>query len=105
MNVALKPGKFIPKVSKRRNVNPFTREEASIFLSAVRRHAPRYYPLFLCALRTGMRLGELLALQWGDVDFRGRFILVQRNYTHGHITTPKSGEARRVDSSRNSHKH
>jgi integrase len=82
VNVALKPGKYMPKVSKRRNVNPFSREEASIFLAAVRPHAQRYYPLFLCALRTGMRLGELLPLHWGDIDFCGRFILVQRNYTH-----------------------
>lgn len=52
MNVALKPGKFLPKVSKRRQVNPFTREEVSIFLAAAECHAPRYYPLFLCAVRT-----------------------------------------------------
>ena len=100
VNVALKPGKFLPKVSKRRQVNPFTREEVSIFLAAAQRHAARYFPLFLCAARTGLRLGELLALQWGDLDFKGRFLLVQRNYTHGQVTTPKSGEVRRVDMSR-----
>ena len=100
VNVALKPGKFLPKVSRRRKVNPFTREEASIFLAAAKRYALPYYPLFLCALRTGLRLGELLALQWGDLDFRGRYLLVQRNYTHGQVTTPKSGEVRRVDMSR-----
>src|SRR6185312_9174865 len=100
VNVALKPGKFLPKVSKRRQVNPFTREEVSIFLATAQRHAARYYPLFLCAVRTGLRLGELLALQWGDLDFQSRFLLVQRNYTHGKVTTPKSGEVRRVDMSR-----
>ena len=100
VNVALKPGKFLPKVSKRRQVNPFTREEVSIFLATAQRHAARYFPLFLCAARTGLRLGELLALQWGDLDFQGRFLLVQRNYTHGKVTTPKSGEVRRVDMSR-----
>ena len=61
---------------------------------------PRYYPLFLCAVRTGLRMGELFALQWGDNDWQGRFIEVQRNYTHGKVTTPKSGESRRVDMSR-----
>ncbi len=30
----------------------------------------------------------------------GRFIEVQRNYTHWKVTTPKSGESRRVDMSR-----
>jgi integrase len=70
VNVALKPGKFLPKVSKRRQVNPFTREEVSIFLATAQRHVARYFPLFLCAARTGLRLGELLALQWGDSTSR-----------------------------------
>src|SRR5262249_57177234 len=56
-------------------------------------------PLFLCALRTGLRLGELLGLQWGDVDFHGRFVEVRRNLVAGRITTPKSGRTRRVDMS------
>ncbi len=45
-------------------------------------------------------MGELLALQWDDIDWQSRFIDVQRNYTHFRITTPKSGESRRVDMSR-----
>ena len=100
VNVALKPGKFLPKVSERRSINPLTREEVAAFLEMVRQRAPRYYPLFLCAVRTGLRMGELLAIQWCDLDFHGRFIEVQRSYTHWRITTPKSGESRRVDMSR-----
>jgi integrase len=61
---------------------------------------PRYYPLFLCAVQTGLRMGELLALQWDDIDWHGRFIEVRRNFTHFKLTTPKSGESRRVDMSR-----
>lgn len=37
----------------------------------------------LCALRTVLRLGELVALQWGDIDWNGRFIEVQRNLVQG----------------------
>jgi len=99
VNPALRPGKFLPKVSKRRAINPLTREEVAGFLESVKDKAPRYYPLFLCAVRTGLRMGELLALQWGDLDYHGRFIQVQRNYTHWKVTTPKSGESRRVDMS------
>lgn len=99
VNPALKPGKFLPQVSKRRSVNPFTRQEVATFLEAVQSHAPRYHAFFLCAVRTGMRLGELIALQWGDIDFHGRFIEVQRNCALGRIGTPKSGESRRVDMS------
>ena len=99
MNPALKPGKFLPRISKRKGINPLTRDEVATLLATVKMHAPRYYPLFLCAVRTGLRQGELLALQWGDLDFRSRFILVQRNYSRGRISTPKNGESRRVDMS------
>jgi len=99
VNPALKPGKFLPKGSKRKAINPFTSEEVALFLKVTGQHIPQYYPLFLCAVRTGLRMGELLALQWSDLDFNGRFIDVQRNYTRGQVTTPKSGEARRVDMS------
>jgi hypothetical protein len=51
-----------------------------------------------CALRTGMRLGELLGLQWGDIDFQGRFIEVRRSLVEGgRIELPKNGKIRRVD--------
>lgn len=61
------------------DIQPLTREEAAEFLKAAREHAPREHPLFLCALRIGMRLGELLALRWGNIDFAGRLIEVRRN--------------------------
>ncbi len=99
VNPALKPGKFLPKVSKRRGINPLTREEVAILLDIARHRSPRYSTLFLCAVRTGLRLGELLGLQWDDLDYHGRFIEVQRNYTRGRVSTPKSGESRLVDMS------
>ena len=99
VNPASKPGKFLPKVSKRRGINPLTREEVAVLLNTVKDRAPRYSPFFLCAVRSGLRLGELLALQWADLDYHGRFIEVQRNYTRGRVSTPKSGESRRVDMS------
>ena len=99
VNPALKPGKFLPKISKRRGINPLTREEVATLLGTAKAKASRYYPIFLCAARTGLRMGELLALRWEDLDFRGRFLQISRSYTHWKITTPKSGESRRVDMS------
>ena len=43
--------------------------------------------------------GEALALQWGDIDFNGRFIQVRRSVVRGVVSTPKSGKSRRVDMS------
>jgi integrase len=62
---------------------------------------PRWAPWVLCALRTGLRLGELLALEWGGVDFHGGF-LVQRNFAKGIMTSPKTHQRRRVEMSADS---
>ena len=93
-------GRFIKQKDHKTDVNVLTRDEVRVFLETVAERSPRYYPFFLCALRTGMRLGELLALEWGDVDFRGGFIEVRRAYVKGQITTPKNGKSRRIDMSR-----
>jgi len=85
---------------------PLAREEAEAFLESAQEFCPRYYPLFLTALRAGLRRGELVALRWGDIQFglseedSNRYILVQRNYVYGQFTTPKSKKPRRVDLSR-----
>jgi integrase len=53
--------------------------------------------LVLTAAFTGLRMGELLALQWRDVDFAGDAIRVRRSYNaHGGLGTPKSGKVRSV---------
>ena len=98
-NPASRLGRLIKVKDCKADVKPLTREEAQALLEAVGQHYPRYYPFFLCALRTGARLGELLGMEWGDVDFRGGFIEITRAYVKGRITTTKSGKSRRVDMS------
>lgn len=52
--------------------------------------------LYACAALGGLRKGELIALQWRDVDLTGHRIIVRRNLSAGEITTPKSGRVRVV---------
>ncbi len=52
--------------------------------------------LFLTAAMTGLRLGELLALRWRDVDFVTQTMRVTASYTAGTLGTPKSGLGRAV---------
>lgn len=46
-----------------------------------------------------MRLGELLGLKWGDIDWNQKFIRVERSYKRGLFDKTKTGKARRVDMS------
>lgn len=97
-NPALRMGRHLRRGDEAKTViQPLTRDEAAHLVSVAREHFPRWHPWLLCALRTGLRLGELLALSWDDIDFNGRFILVQRNLVRGTLTTPKSHQRRRVD--------
>jgi len=97
-NPAARTGKLIKK-GKAKEIFPFTWDEKATFEKAMQQYFPRYYSLFLTALRTGMRLGELIALRPGDLDFNGGFIEIRRAFSRGRLTTPKSGKSRRVDMS------
>jgi integrase len=53
--------------------------------------------LITVAAYTGLRLGELRALRWGDIDWAGATIRVNRNHPcHGAEKAPKSGKVRSV---------
>ena len=55
------------------------------------------YSLVLqAAVRFGLRLGELLGLDWGDVDLKGRVLHVRRQWTkYGELTPPKTKRGKR----------
>jgi integrase len=46
--------------------------------------------LVLMAVLTGMRIGELLALGWKNVDFEGKTIRIREAVYEGHNSTPKT---------------
>jgi len=83
-----------------------TTGEVEKFLNASKEVCPEYHPLFLMAVRAGLRRGELVAVRWGDIQFGcdendpNRFIVVQHNYVRREHTTTKSKKSRRVDLSR-----
>lgn len=88
------PGQFIKRLDlQEKEVDILTTEEIKLFLQHVR---PQYYPFFLCAVLTGLRQGELLGLQWQDIDFVSNQIHVRRSYYRGTFVTPKSKKSRRA---------
>ena len=80
-------------------IEPLTRDDVQTLLDTADHVCPDYAPLFLCAVRTGMRLGELVALQWDDIEFHRRWIHVRRSRVAGKMTTTKNKQRRRLDMS------
>lgn len=58
---------------------------------------PAWRPMIVVALKTGLRIGELMALRWEDVDLRAKVLTVRTSLWRGNVTTPKGGRARTVD--------
>jgi len=52
--------------------------------------------MIVVALKTGLRIGELRALQWSDVDLVARKILVRHNLWRTTMGSPKNGKPREV---------
>lgn len=67
---------------QRREMQTYDEETVHTFLNAAM-DTP-YYTLFHCALFTGMRRSELLALRWQDVDLIGAEISVSRSMHRPH---------------------
>jgi integrase len=69
-----------PPHVKRYEIQPLNSEQIQQFLTAARGH--RLEALFVLALATGMRRGELLALKWRDINFAAGTLQVRRILTH-----------------------
>jgi len=55
-----------------------------------------YRPLLLCVAMTGLRLGELLALRWLNVDFEQSRMTITHSLWRGRLVAPKTAGSRRV---------
>ena len=97
-NPALRLGKYLRRGDEpEAEPDPFTREEAEHLVAVAAEYFPEWHPWVITGLRTGLRAGELLGLQWPDIDWRGRFVQITRSIVRGKVTTPKNHQQRRVD--------
>ncbi|MCR5022081.1 site-specific integrase [Ruminococcus sp.] len=73
---------YLPKnTSKEKQI--YSQEEMTIFLHMLADEPIKYRAFFYLIAYTGFRRGEMLGLEWKDVDFRDNIISVRRtsNYT------------------------
>ncbi len=89
------------QMAHKSNVVPIflTKEVLTRLLDTFLKHKPAHYPLALLLARTGMRIGEAVALNWDDIDFDKAIITVRRAKSRTVIDTPKSGKSRNIDMS------
>lgn len=81
-----------------REMVSLTPEQAHTLLDAAR--GERLEALYVLAVSTGMRLGEMLALKWEAVDLDGAILDVRHTLHHEaagawRLTTPKTAKSRR----------
>jgi integrase len=72
-----------------------TFEELLRLIDAVKADTDRR-ALFLLAAEAGLRQGEMVALEWSDVDLVAGTITVRRSSWRGIVGSPKSGRERKI---------
>lgn len=86
---------------KRRHVEMrvLDEEQVRLFLAEAKRSS-QYYCLYLTAILTGMRQGELLGLRWKDVDFTLETVSIQQTFyrlgKQALFKEPKTQKSRRT---------
>jgi integrase len=98
-NLALKHGKVMktPEIVLHRGVQSawafldFSEAERLIAASHQQERT-----MVTVAIRTGLRVGELVALRWADVDLVARKLTVRQRWYKGKFATPKGGRTREV---------
>jgi len=86
--------KLLPNPKKTMGFHDFDQYER--LLTIARRLGTEAYLMVVLGGDAGLRLGEILALEWRDVDLPARRLTVQRSDWLGHVTVPKGGRARQL---------
>jgi integrase len=98
-------GKVDPPKIRQDEITPLSAEQANRLLEVARDEGNRFEALYVLALTTGLRIGELLGLRWSDIDLDARRLRVSRQVQRGEagsgegliFTEPKAASKRTVD--------
>ena len=84
----------IPPRPVNTEIEPLTQDQMKVLLEAAR--GDKLEALYVLAITTGMRQGELLGLQWKEVNLDAGTLLVNRSVYEGVISPPKMSAGRRT---------
>lgn len=91
----------VPSASlERKEITPLTAEEANRLIEVAIDESDRLQTLYVLAIHTGLRQGELLALRWEDLDLEEGALRVRRTLTYAggkhSLAEPKTRKSRRT---------
>jgi len=84
----------IPPRPVKSEIEPLTQDQMRSLLNAAR--GDNLEALYVLAITTGMRQGELLGLPWKDIDLEAGTLRVNRSVYDGVISPPKTSAGRRT---------
>jgi len=87
----------LPQAQENADIRFLTPQEVRTLVAAVPvgPYAEIDRTLFLTAAMTGLRIGELRALRWQDIDWTAARVRVRQNYVRGQYGTPKTKRSTR----------
>lgn len=88
-----------PPKTKKIEMQTWNNEQVKTFLEVSKES--RYYLIYLTAINTGMRRGEVLGLRWQDIDFENNILYVRQSLQEVKkvgltFKEPKSGKSRSI---------
>ncbi len=86
---AVKPPRYVPP-----EINPLDAEQVKALLRAAR--GDKLEALYVLAVTTGMRIGEILGLKWSDLDLEAGVLRVSRTVSGNVVNPPKTASGRRT---------
>lgn len=87
----IKPLKVPPQTFRYLNEREYT-----TLLEAAKREEYSIYKMLLFSLRTGIRYGELIGLEWQDVNFNNQTVTINRSIVNGITGSPKNNRTRTI---------
>ena len=83
-----------PKLISSYEIRPFTIDEVKMIIDYTSN--TWFGNFFSISVFTGLRTGELLALKWSDINFKNMTISVNRTFSNGYESTPKTKSSKAV---------
>lgn len=87
-----------PSAKQENQMKVWTIEESQTFLELS--NGSKFHLVYMIAITTGMRKGEILGLQWKNIDFSNKSITVQNNLVYAgnelKLTSPKTAASKRT---------